>query len=1140
MNPLLRLPFSRLVLPPETLLHGQLVLLIGMLLLGGWSDLKEGPPPLLPWLLGGAAGILIWTGSRLRAPALLYAAFGCVTGAVASFAAWHPAFWLPWLASMGAFGAAWGIWGILFWLRHPLRLGGERPVMVPGLSFLGQWEWVDAQSPNAAAMAVKPLRHGLWFSWWCGLAGMAMAFAYPAPNSLPVAVAAMLGAGVAGLLAGDERIPGMLFPGYVLALTAILIATPLPWEVTAALGIPMLWGGGLWALSPGVRWPARLRWQGRYAAPGGRIRAFRAWHQSGLLAALGGCGWIVLTGLEAPRIPLSSVLALALFSGFFAFAGWRLLERGTSYFALVGIGLTWLAAWAWWTETPFLDGALGPEAWIGAAWLVPLFVWLARRSSPRWRRLYREPLMRFAWGLLASSVAMAAWLGTPAGGLLPWALGLAVAGMALSTAWPSDARSVWLLAVLTWVGEQVLHPGQSQAFCAAFLLAALSGLVPRWNRLLPGFALGRRPWEWAALGVALLAVFSGALALEGVRAPALWFLFTWVMQTRLPWPWLAWSGAFALTGLGFGAVLELADRVDLPDAVGIALWFAWLNGLPYLPWLQDAVARRLGLDTPNPFHLPLYFWPALTTATLFLCIFALTTADMLGRLEGGGLLALGGGLAGISLGHFLWLRPSPWLAHGTWFALLNGWLLAVGESLPWPLVAAGWLLLALQLHALAAWGGEDSAVLDELKESAPPWFFIGMIAGLVALMITPPWHGPPQLLALALLGGSALWLGRGGDGAWRALGAGLIVTSLHGIWMAWHADPKIWLSWFAAQNALLGLAWWVYRPADGRYAQMLLGLSVGFWVWYAWVMGQDSLGLFHHGAAWLALGGYAAWVHRSFPTEHQPEPRYLGFLFLLILAALDARWWLLGWHAPTVGDTLFLLAAAVVARVVPGPAASAGGVRLALPALALATIPWQWQSLPATFTAWAVAALYWSQGARFPRLATLFALLALNLGVYAWIPLGHAATGALQFWIAPAALSVLILLHGHRLDLPPVHRHRVRLAALSLLYAGALLDVFTSHGGLGLFLVALCAALAGVGVGIALRIRAFLYAGSAFLVVLTLAQAIHFGPDLWLGRGITLILLGGLITAGMLWFNLQREAILRRWQWARRELAGWE
>ncbi|HRZ08175.1 MAG TPA: hypothetical protein P5102_18945, partial [Candidatus Competibacteraceae bacterium] len=147
--------------------------------------------------------------------------------------------------------------------------------------------------------------------------------------------------------------------------------------------------------------------------------------------------------------------------------------------------------------------------------------------------------------------------------------------------------------------------------------------------------------------------------------------------------------------------------------------------------------------------------------------------------------------------------------------------------------------------------------------------------------------------------------------------------------------------------------------------------------------------------------------------------------------------------------------------------------------------------------------------------------------------------GLWQFYLIPGAVSVLALLHLHRRELRPSVLNGARLAALSVLYAGAGLDVFLKPE-LWVFVLALGLALAGVILGIALRIRAFLYAGVAFLILNVGGQLLQFYPEQGMARALILIGLGATITGGMVLFNLKREAILQRIRIMRADLAEWE
>jgi hypothetical protein len=144
----------------------------------------------------------------------------------------------------------------------------------------------------------------------------------------------------------------------------------------------------------------------------------------------------------------------------------------------------------------------------------------------------------------------------------------------------------------------------------------------------------------------------------------------------------------------------------------------------------------------------------------------------------------------------------------------------------------------------------------------------------------------------------------------------------------------------------------------------------------------------------------------------------------------------------------------------------------------------------------------------------------------------------LQIYTIPAALSVLWLLHAHRHELRSPVLHGCRLAASSILYVSATLDVFL-RSEVTIFIAALGLSLAGIVIGIALRTRAFLYAGTSFFVLNVVGQLLLLFPEQRLTRALVLLLLGTVITGSMIWFNMKREAILQRLRIFRADVATW-
>jgi hypothetical protein len=215
-------------------------------------------------------------------------------------------------------------------------------------------------------------------------------------------------------------------------------------------------------------------------------------------------------------------------------------------------------------------------------------------------------------------------------------------------------------------------------------------------------------------------------------------------------------------------------------------------------------------------------------------------------------------------------------------------------------------------------------------------------------------------------------------------------------------------------------------------------------------------------------------------------------------------------------------------------------VVMVLPLLTLFTVPLQLASLHASGTLMTAGVLYMLAHHETDRPAPLYlAMLALNAAVYLWVPGWAERAHLFQVYTIPAAVSVLLLLHLHRHELPPSVLNHTRLAATSVLYASVMVDVFLRDE-LQIFVLALFLSLVGIVLGIALRTRAFLYSGVTFFVLNVVGQLLLLFPEQRLGKAIVLLVLGVAITGGMIWVNAQREQLLRRIRIFRSDLATWE
>jgi hypothetical protein len=272
-----------------------------------------------------------------------------------------------------------------------------------------------------------------------------------------------------------------------------------------------------------------------------------------------------------------------------------------------------------------------------------------------------------------------------------------------------------------------------------------------------------------------------------------------------------------------------------------------------------------------------------------------------------------------------------------------------------------------------------------------------------------------------------------------------------------------------------------------------------------------------------------------------------GVLLLVAAAAVYLRLLWIGFMPLTIGDSSALMAFGwalfMLQRFISDKALSGSllNVVMLLPILSL-TVTASFEaisSLPLCAMLLTAGTLYLSIRYTSGSFMALFlGISSLNGAIYLWIPAWANSSNLIQLYAAPAALSVLILLHLHRKELKPGTLNSMRLASLTVLYACATLDFFLqpemSH-----FLLVLFLSLTGAGLGIALRIRAFLYGGVIFMVLNVLAQLFFFYSRQTLGKGIVLVLLGTVIMAGMIAFNIKRETILKRIRIFRTDLEQW-
>jgi hypothetical protein len=695
------------------------------------------------------------------------------------------------------------------------------------------------------------------------------------------------------------------------------------------------------------------------------------------------------------------------------------------------------------------------------------------------------------------------------------------------------------------------------------------------------------PWaEAAPLGMYLAAV---ALYLFLMLRNSAWGGWPWIAVGTLTCAGLVCNAA-ASWALATGWVLRL-------PSVGMAIpWgraggeIVWVNMLllGVLAWRRygPTVACRLGWQAQN-LTLPLLVWPSVVLGLwlLYMAVWdglgILAYAGATVSLLHGGATVLLGLLLSVSWAHVVWLHSAGWALHSGIAALcltlLAAWLGSVAQVLHPPLFLALWSVLLVAVTAFGArqqWPAQALGVVRAWRNWSP----VAMVSVWLMFPYVPLGE---HLVMLGLLSVYAAGLGwQRQQSIWLLAALVLGVIQLHGWWLVWLAPQHVFLllPWYTLQ--LAGLTWlmrwmqgrvqrtsaagnagttpsdWLHTVPLQPLAQALAWLSPllawctlltwGLHVLYILAslqMSRTPQWLLGRGEGVVAVLAILAWMAAEIGQIRQTPQAWRIYEVAVVGGTVWAYVRLLwvGLAPMQVWDTVALIGVSYALFILQRFVQSEPlfHVVLLLPLLAVTTAPLQLASVYASGTFLMVACLYLGMRQTTGRSFPLYmGLLTLNVGIYLWVPAWAHTYRVLQLYTIPAVLSVLWLLHVHRHELRPPVLHSCRLAASSLLYVSATLDVFL-RADVTIFLAALGVSLVGIIIGIALRTRAFLYAGTSFLVLNIVGQLILLFPEQRLTRAIVLLALGTLITGSMIWFNIQREAILQRIRVFRADLAMW-
>jgi len=498
-----------------------------------------------------------------------------------------------------------------------------------------------------------------------------------------------------------------------------------------------------------------------------------------------------------------------------------------------------------------------------------------------------------------------------------------------------------------------------------------------------------------------------------------------------------------------------------------------------------------------------------------------------------------------------------WSAH---FAIASPLFPATSIWLFW----SATLILVFAVLSNREWGQFEVHRL--LREIFPYWINGSLLGAHAALPVNCASISSECLLNLALLIlVTTSWSLPFIKASWFAAACLELLIFLHGWPLLWIPFSKLasLYPFYALQSIILSWAFLLRteRAEHNSQRQALLQQLFRSWSWLLAVAVLELLAHILTLKQWLESGSAPQWlllpvdVIATFATgllivgmgirllKDKPDSAWVyGMVGVMVSLGYYLRLVSVGLSAAGPWDTSILILSAYLLGLIHRFVKSRPLFHSALlmPVLALFTVPLQFESGPASLTLWATGGLYLLVRQDTKRqLPVYLALLAFNAGLYLWIPGFVENSHLLQLYVMPAAISVLVLLQLHRNDLRNKELMASRLAAVTVLYTSATLDVYL-QAGISIFILAMLLSFAGVLIGIALRVRAYLYAGTSFMLLNVVGQFLRFYPEQMLAKAIFMMVAGASIIAAMVWFNLKRAEIMRRFDNLQDALQNWD
>jgi hypothetical protein len=605
------------------------------------------------------------------------------------------------------------------------------------------------------------------------------------------------------------------------------------------------------------------------------------------------------------------------------------------------------------------------------------------------------------------------------------------------------------------------------------------------------------------------------------------------------WQWLSWITALGINLIGG---LLLIDLFSIPSQlmsiyVGI---FIWQNLLLMLIPGWNKYFSGYKEDIRACLASPLQLW------ILLFLLFGLAFVSVTKPVNIT-LLMMSVGLT-ISFLHFLWRSPSSWLVNVVLYSFLLSWLLIFPDNIVnISLQAIIWTAL-LQIARFKLINSRFNAVIYL-------WFFASLIISLALLIFNSLTRVDWQfIISLVLLIYICYKEWNQKKSSWLSACYVFTFILLHSIWLI-NADSlpqqfMLSLPYYALQDiALIWLITWLQSRWDKReestenVGSWLLGAGIVFWFLHAASLLTQSTVIFNitNVVAILDVFLVIGLIIKSYQTDLDKLVYYLAVALAVLGCYLHLC--LFGLSGFNIYDAMILLIMSYLLLPLNYKLESHALYKLnfILPLPALLAVSLQ-PAFNNSLLLLIISCFYLLLPRHQRENSPIFlAVIIFNVGVYLWIPNLATHYGLFSVYVFPASATILLMLQLHSVELKPSLYHSMRLLSLTALYSSVSVDIWLNKEmSLLLFITVLLLTLASIVFGIGLRIRAFLYCGMLFFILNVITQLIYITPENHLTKGIFLFILGGIIFALMVWFQMQRDEILQKVRIFRADLAKWE